>query len=80
MRAYIFITILAIFIFILTVGSITYLELRNSYYCNIGESETAGDFNIEPDTFFNSRQCAIEDCVAFNNYQKEIVGKELCVV
>jgi len=80
MKAYKFMIVLATIIFIFVVGGITYLELRESYICDIGKNETAGDFKTEPNTFFNSRQCAIEDCSAFNKYQKEIGGEELCVV
>jgi len=80
MKAANFIIILAIIFFIFIVGGIIYLELRVSHYCDIGKDEITGDFKTEPDTFFNSRQCAIEDCSAFNKYQKEIGGEELCVV
>ena len=57
-----------------------YLELKDAYFCDIGLNETAGDFEVEPISVFNNHQCAVEDCVAFNNYQKEIKGNERCVV
>jgi len=75
-----FIIILAIIFSIFIAGRIAYLELREDYICDIGENKIAGDYKVEPDTFFNNRGCAIQDCAVFNNYQKEIGGEELCLV
>jgi len=78
-------TIKMIWVIIFIIGCffialIIYSELKIDYYCNIGESEIVGDFNTEPNTFFNNRACAIKDCEAFNNYQNQSGRKELCVV
>lgn len=72
--------IIIIIIFILLLfGGISYFKLKN-YDCDIGKNETTGDYNVKPDTFFNNRRCAIEDCSAFNKYQKEIGGKKFCLI
>jgi len=72
--------IIGIIIFILMIGLIGYLYMKEDYMCDIGEIEVPGDYKVFPETFFNQRQCAIKDCSIFNNYQKQIGGKELCVV
>ena len=75
---------LIMFIVVITsfiiVGYIIYQELKTSYSCDIGNNQIAGDYFVIPDTFYNNRACAIEDCSAFNNYQKSIGGESLCLV
>ena len=73
-------TILCFFIFVLVVGIILFSSMKVSFDCNVGENNIAGDYKVIPETFYNQRYCAIKDCVAFNEYQEAIGGKEICVV
>ena len=63
---------------------ISFLEWRDSYGCDIGENDIAGDYELTSSNWynkwFNQRSCAIEDCSAYNKYQKEIGSKLRCVV
>ena len=61
-----------------------FLSWRDDYNCDIGEEGIAGDFELTSSNWyndwFNQRSCAIEDCSAYNKYQKEIESKLKCVV
>ena len=74
------IIILCFFILILIVGIVLFSSMKASFNCNVGKNNIAGDYKVIPETFYNQRYCAIQDCVAFNEYQKSIGGKEQCVV
>ena len=80
MKLIVIIIVLVLFLFTLMVYGFNFLSWRTAYGCDIGENETVGDFKVNPDGFFNSRSCAIEDCSAFNKIQKEIGSELRCVV
>ena len=83
MKGILFITFLILIVFTLMIYGFNVFSLREkytNYSCNIGENETTGDFKVEPDTWFNNRQCSIEDCSAFNKIQKENNIKMRCVI
>ena len=67
-------------LFIIIVGTLIYADMRVSYSCDIGEENITGDYKVIPDTFYNNRDCAINDCVAFNNWSKENGRGETCAV
>lgn len=80
MKAYLFMIILTMIFTFFIIGGIIYLELREDFICNIGEKEIAGDFKVDTDTMFNNHYCAVEDCVAFNDYNEKKGNEERCVV
>jgi len=78
------IIIIILFLFISIFLGADILSWRDSYGCDIGENETAGDYELTSSDWYskwiNDRSCAIEDCSAYNNYQKEFGSKLRCVV
>ena len=78
------IIIIALIFFVFMLFGINSLSWRNYYSCDIGEDSIAGDYELTSSNWynkwFNQRSCAIEDCSAYNKYQKEIGSKLRCVV
>lgn len=70
-------------IFFLFTSYILYVNDKHFYKCDLGKNETLGDQIIINDSFHYfgaSRDCAVRDCLAFNEYQKQIGGQSRCVV
>ncbi len=81
------ILLITIFLILIVLGSMIYgfnlfswREKYTDYSCDVGDGNITGDFVVSPDSFLNSRQCAIEDCGAFNKIQKKNDIKMRCVV
>ncbi len=83
MKGLMILIILIGMIFILMIFGIDLLSWREKYTgydCDVGKNETIGDFKVDPDNFFNNKQCEIKDCAAFNKIQKEEGNKIRCVI
>ena len=84
MKLLIIIIIIALIFFGCIFFGFNVLKYRDSYGCDIGENDIAGDYELTSSNWynkwFNQRSCAIEDCSVYNNYQKEIGSKLRCVV
>jgi hypothetical protein len=76
------ISILIYLVVLIILSSIMFFFIAHSqsFSCDIGEVKIAGDYNVVPESFFNNRYCAIQDCENFNRYQKQINSSELCLV
>ena len=47
--------------------------------CDIGNPSIGGDYHTG-NSFFSQRECAVEDCVAFNKIQEQLGSEQRCVV